>query len=66
MPGRTGIVQRVQEMVLPPDAFPFDHHAFARDELLGLPLGREVLGQREVLGRIGLEQRHGARLLQRS
>jgi hypothetical protein len=37
-------------MVLPADALPLGDHAAAGDELFGLDVGGQVLGQRQVLG----------------
>ena len=44
MTGGAGVLQGIEPVVLPPHTFPFHHHSFAGDELLGLNLGRQALG----------------------
>jgi hypothetical protein len=41
-------VQGIHSVILLSDPFPLRDHTFARNELLSLPLGRQVLGDREV------------------
>ena len=65
MAGGTGVVERIEPVVLPPLAFPFDRHPFAGDKLLGLDLSRKVLGDRQMLLRRGLEQRDRAGIVDR-
>ena len=55
MPGGAGIVERVEPMVLFPTPLPFHHHSSAGHEFFGLDLGRQMLGQRQVVGQRGLE-----------
>ena len=53
---RTGVVERVEPMVLPTDPLPACEEALAWDKLLELRLGSEMPGQCEMfLGSPGIE-----------
>lgn len=49
-------------MILLAQSLPFYHHTFAGDKLFGFDFGRQMLGERKVLRRSGLEQRDGPRV----
>ena len=49
MTGRTGVVQHIEPVVVAAEPLPLRHQPLAGQELLRLHLGRQVLGETEVL-----------------